>query len=97
MRFDWDLEKAAANLAKHGVSFEEAVTAFDDPFGLVAEDVVHSTAKEARQWLIGAADGGVLVIVFTVRQDGDVYRLISARRASRKERGRYEASKGVPL
>jgi uncharacterized DUF497 family protein len=97
MRFDWDPKKAAANQAKHGVGFEEAITAFDDPFALVAPDETHSTADEERRWLIGEADGGVLVVVFTVRPPGDVYRLISARRASRKERTRYEASKGIPL
>ncbi len=53
MRFEWDPEKAAANLAKHGVSFDEAITAFDDPFALIADDVVHSTVVEARRWCIG--------------------------------------------
>jgi uncharacterized DUF497 family protein len=47
--------------------------------------------------LIGEADTGVLVVVFTVREEGNIYRLISARRANRKERERYEQSKAVPL
>jgi hypothetical protein len=78
MRFDWDTRKAAANLAKHGISFEEALTPFDDPFALVAPDLIHSVGEE-RRWLIGTGDRGVLVVVFTVRQPGDVYRLISDR------------------
>ena len=54
--------------------------------------------KELRKsgWLIGAADHGILVVVFTIRQPGNVYRLISARRASRKERKVYEEAKRVP-
>ena len=86
-----------SNLAKHRVSFEEAITAFDDPFALVAPDTSHSTATEERRWLIGESDIGVLVVVFTVRLPGDVHRLISARRANRKERTRYEDAKAVPV
>jgi uncharacterized DUF497 family protein len=97
MRFEWHAQKATANRVKHGVTFEEAITAFDDPFGLVAPDPVHSAATEERRWLIGEGDGGVLVVVFTVRQPGNVHRIISARRANRKERTRYEESKGIPV
>jgi hypothetical protein len=97
MRFDWDRKKAASNWKKHGVSFDGAITAFDDPYALVALDETHSTVEEERRWLIGEADVGVLVVVFTVRQPGDIHRLISARLASRRERVRYEASKGISL
>jgi uncharacterized DUF497 family protein len=97
MRFDWDGRKATSNLLKHHVSFEDAITAFDDPFALIAPDPKHSTASEERRWLIGESDVGVVVVVFTVRQPEDVYRLISARRASRKERARYEEAKGIPV
>jgi hypothetical protein len=97
MRFDWDERKAAANRIKHRVSFEEAITAFDDPFALIAPDPKHSTPAEERRWLIGEADVGVLVVVFAVKERGAVYRLISARRASRKERRGYEEGKGVPV
>ncbi len=96
MRFDWDTRKAAANRAKHGVGLEEALTAFDDPFALVAPDLIHSVGEE-RRWLIGTGDRGVLVVVFTIRQPGEVYRLISARPASRRERRRYEEARRVPL
>jgi uncharacterized DUF497 family protein len=89
-RFEWDARKARANLAKHGVSFELAITAFDDPFGLVATDDSHSTSEEEREWLVGKSDEGVLVVVFTRRNQGRICRLISARRANRRERRRYE-------
>ena len=97
MRFEWDERKAAINRSKHGTSFEEAITAFDDPCALVAPDVAHSTSREERRWLIGEADSELLVVVFTIRQPGNVHRLISARRANRRERERYEQSKTVPV
>ena len=97
MKFDWDPQKALSNEAKHRVAFEEAITAFDDPFGLVAPDPAHSTPRERRRWLIGQADNAVLVVVFTIRQPENVYRLISARRANRKERTRYEEAKGLSV
>jgi hypothetical protein len=85
------------NRIKHGVAFEEAITAFDDPYALVAPDPRHSTATEERTWLIGESDSGVLVVVFTVREAGGVTRLISARHASRRERKRYEDSKDISV
>lgn len=94
MKFEWDPAKDSANLGKHGVPFKTAITAFDDPWALVAPDPKHSTAMEPREWLIGEADGGkVLVVVFTKRLRGFVYRIISARPASRRERRRYEELK----
>ena len=93
MRFDWNPAKDEANFKKHGVSFKTAITAFDDPWALVAADPKHSTT-ESREWLIGEADGGkVLVVVFTKRLQGQVCRIISARPASRRERSRYEELK----
>ncbi|MBI4212629.1 MAG: BrnT family toxin [Deltaproteobacteria bacterium] len=93
MKFVWDDRKAEANKSKHGISFEEAITAFDDPCALRAPDEKHSTPTETREWLIGEADTGhVLVVVFTERLKKDVYRIISARRASRRERRLYENS-----
>jgi len=97
MRFDWNAAKATTNRRKHGVSFEEAITAFDDPSALLAPDPTHSTPHEQRTWLIGEGDPGVLVVVFTIREEGEVVRLISARRANSRERKRYEESKGLPV
>lgn len=97
MRFDWDAKKAASNKTKHGVAFADAITAFDDPYALIERDEAHSTASESRELLIGEAETGVLVVIFTVREAGSVYRIISARRANRKERRLYEEAKRVPL
>ena len=58
MMFDWDTKKAASNKAKHGVSFQEAITAFDDPYALIERDEEHTTATEIRESLIGEADPG---------------------------------------
>jgi uncharacterized protein len=95
MQFDWDAGKARRNLQKHGIAFERAITAFDDPFALIASDDKHSNTEEVREWLIGESDDGVLVVVFTRRDAGQVYRIISARRASRRERKRYEEFKRI--
>ena len=97
VRFDWDPRKARSNLAKHGVSFELAITAFDDPSGLIAVDDKHSTPDETREWLIGESDSGLLVVVFTKRDEGRTWRLISARRANRREQQRYEETKGLSV
>lgn len=70
VQFEWDGRKARSNVAKHGVSFELAITAFDDPFALVAPDDPHSTPGEPREWLIGESDRGVVVVVFTRRMNG---------------------------
>lgn len=95
MSFDWDHGKSLLNRKKHHVSFELAITAFDDPFALIAPDSRHSIG-EVREWLIGESDDGVLVVVYTVREQG-VVRLISARRATRKERNDYEYYKAISI
>jgi uncharacterized protein len=97
MKFEWDEEKAHRNVLKHGISFDQAITAFDDPFALIAPDEKHSIAGEIREWLIGESDDGVLVVVFTRRWSGQAYRLISARSANRRERKRYEEIKRISL
>jgi len=92
--FEWDTRKAAVNRAEHGVSFEEAGTVFGDPNALDGPDLRHSE-KESRFLRLGrAATGRVLVVAYTVRRrgDGESVRIISARRASRKERAAYAAT-----
>jgi hypothetical protein len=89
--FEWDPKKAAANLVKHGVSFDEATTIFADPGALDGPDVGHS-AEEARFLRVGRSIlGRVLVAAYTQRKGnhGEAIRIISARRASRKERTTY--------
>lgn len=93
MDFSWDVKKDKANAAKHGIPFKTAITAFDDPFQLRAHDTKHSSPVEKREWLIGKSDAGVLVIVFTIRQPGNIFRVISARKANRRERRQYEQNK----
>ena len=91
--FDWDPTKAASNLAKHGVSFDEAMTVFLDPLALSRLDDAHGSAEE--RWVtIGLArDTNLLVVVHThVEIDDDrVYiRIISARKPSSREKRQYE-------
>jgi uncharacterized protein len=89
MRFEWDNDKAETNALKHGVTFEEAVTVFADPYLLFTEDSRHSQTEE-REWAIGAVENGsVVVVVFTMR--GEQIRIISARKATKKECQRYES------
>ena len=89
MKFEWDLDKAAANLRKHGVSFDAAARAFEDKLSATFPDPDHSRG-EARLITYGLGiDGKLLVISHTER--GDTIRIISARVATTKERKRYEA------
>ena len=90
---EWDPRKAKANQLKHGVSFEEAATAFVDPDGLDDEDLEHSTSEPRRLRLAKSMTGRVLLIAYTERRRDheEITRIISARRASQKERKRYEA------
>jgi uncharacterized DUF497 family protein len=88
MEFEWDKEKAAANLAKHGVSFDEARTVFDDPLYVDFYDPDHSL-DEHRYIIIGESrQRRPLIVSYTER--GDVIRLISAREVTRSERETYE-------
>jgi uncharacterized DUF497 family protein len=91
--FEWDPRKAEANAAKHGVSFDDAVTVFLDPEALDGPDLQHSSAEARCRRLGRSADGRVLVVAYTIRRSGDAetIRLISARRASRRERAAYTA------
>jgi uncharacterized DUF497 family protein len=91
--FDWDPRKAQSNWRKHGVSFEEAATAFLDPDGLDGEDLDHSESEPRWLRLAKSGSGRVLLIAYAIRSDEneETTRIISARRASRKERKRYEA------
>jgi len=78
--FEWDAEKAASNEEKHGLSFEEASTAFGDPLSITVDDPDHSQ-DEARLLLLGTTHKGRLVVVVHTDRD-DALRLISARLAT---------------
>ena len=88
LTFEWDENKAKRNLKKHGVSFEEAATVFGDPLSRTIADPLHSK-DEDRFVILGESLGRRLVVaVFT--ESGENIRIISARRASRRERTDYE-------
>ena len=88
MQFEWDPRKAAENLLKHGVSFHEAATVFDDPLAITYPDPDHS--EDESRWLTfgASAEGRLLVVAHT--EGGDTIRIISARRAARNERKIHE-------
>ena len=88
MNFTWDPEKARRNAAKHGVTFDEASTAFADPLSLTIDDPDHSYGEE-RLLLLGETYSGRLVVVAHLADDETV-RIISARLAERYERRTYE-------
>jgi len=86
--FEWDPRKAESNARKHGVTFEEASTVFADPLGLVMPDPDHSLSEE-RYLVLGMSNRQrLLVVAFAERPPRT--RLISARRATRRERRCYE-------
>ena len=86
--FEWDPEKEAVNLAKHGVSFAEAVTAFSDPLSMNMPDPDHSEGEQ-RFIVLGMSDRyRLLVVSYTDRPPRT--RIISARLATRHERKQYE-------
>ena len=88
MQYGWDPTKAAANLATHGVSFAEAVTVLEDDFALTREDP--DSEGEQRFVTLGMSGfANLLVVVYTYREP-DVIRIISAWRANRGQRVRYE-------
>lgn len=89
MWFTWDDNKAEANALKHGITFEEAVTVFADPYLQFTEDTKHSQGEE-REWAIGETENGsIVIVVFTMR--GEQIRIISARKATKQECQRYES------
>ncbi len=94
MRFEWDRKKADRNLKKHGVSFDEAVTVFYDPLAATVDDPDHSVEEE-RLITIGFSARGRLVVVSHTEREG-VVRIISARRATARERKRHEAEARRP-
>ena len=93
MTFEWDTRKAKANVAKHGVPFEEASEAVEDPLAIEIYDVEHSTATEDRYRLIGMSGKGRLILVIFARRDETV-RIISARKATNGEAQAYTEVRG---
>jgi uncharacterized DUF497 family protein len=94
LRFEWDEKKNASNQRKHGVSFEEAESTFADERGRLIADPDHSD-EEDRFVLLGASARLRVLIVCHSYRDGDMIRIISARKANRSEQTRYEGYKNA--
>lgn len=95
VQFEWDPGKAARNFEKHGISFETAMRAFADPFAFSERE--RTVSGEERWQTLGRVEGDVLLLMaHTVREEHEngsvveIIRIISARKADRKERRRYE-------
>lgn len=88
LTFEWDPYKASSNLQKHGISFAEATTVFDDPLSASVPDPLHSIDEE-RYLVIGMSKRGQLLIVAFVERDERI-RIISARRLTIQEQRQYE-------
>ena len=91
MTFEWDPQKAASNVLKHKIWFEEAVTVFSDPLARIHDDPLHSQ-QEPREIIVGKSGLGRLLLVVFVERENRV-RLISARRATQTERKDFEEAK----
>lgn len=86
--FEWDPTKASRNWRKHRVAFDEAISAFDDALATILPDLDHSV-DERREILVGRSGAGrLLLVAFTVR--GSRIRIISARKATRREQRAHE-------
>jgi uncharacterized protein len=88
MEFEWDDAKAESNVRKHGVSFAEAMTIFDDPLSLTGYDPEHSLTEDRFLTMGTSIEGRLLVVAHA--DAGDTTRIISARLATRRERKDYE-------
>jgi hypothetical protein len=94
MHFEWDPAKEAANQRKHGVTFREALTVFDHTAARVFDDPEHSR-EEQREIIVGHSNrGSLLVVCFTERYEK--IRIITARKATKRERKDYEQSQSKP-
>jgi len=88
VKFEWDLKKAAFNLSKHGVAFEEALTVFGNPLAKIFDDEDHSI-EEQREIIIGhSVNNRLLLVCFTAQQES--IRIFSARKATKQEQKDYE-------
>ena len=92
MRFEWDPPKADANLQTHGISFAEAVTVLQDAFALTREDP--DAVEEQRFVTLGLSDEANLLVVVYAYRELDIIRVLSAWRANKPQRERYEKGRG---
>ena len=92
LRFEWNEEKAVSNIKKHGVSFNEAQTVFYDRLAYIFDDEVHSE-NEPREIIIGHSSNNRLLLVCFTERAPVLIRIVSARRATKRERKDYEESR----
>ncbi len=88
-QFEWDNHKADINIKKHGISFEEAKTVFNDPLGYIFDDEWHSI-DEWREIIIGNSENNRLLLVYFTEKAKGAIRIFSSRLATKKERRDYE-------
>ena len=89
LQFEWDGDKAASNVRKHSVTFDEASTVFADPLAVIFDDEEHSL-DEIREIIIGHSILARLLLVSFTERGKDIVRIISARKAMKRERRDYE-------
>ena len=90
INFNWDVKKADSNLKKHRISFSEAKSVFYDEFAIQFFDDTHSELEDRFIMLGKSNESRVLVVCHCERGEGDTIRIISARKATSKERNHYE-------
>jgi len=88
MNFEWDENKRQSNLSKHGVDFADAVGVFYDDMSLTQNDLDHH--QESRLLTLGIDFQGRVLLVVNIQKIGDIIRIISARKANKRERKQYE-------
>lgn len=93
IEFEWDASKASANLRKHQVSFEDAKSVFYDEFAVQFFDEDHSSEEERFLMLGMSSDAKLLIVCHCEREQGAVIRIISARKASKRESAFYQGGK----
>jgi hypothetical protein len=89
IQFEWDQPKATANIKKHGISFEEAQSVFYDEFAVQFYDDEHSATEDRFLMLGMSAEARLLLVCHCERESGDLIRIISARRATKRESAFY--------
>ena len=91
IKFEWDEAKAKSNIKKHGINFEEAKSVFFDEYAIQFYDDESSQLEEGRFLMLGTSNqANVLLVCHCERQEGEIIRIISARKATKSERKYYE-------
>ena len=89
IRFEWDATKENTNKKKHGISFREASTVFEDETAIIFDDPEHSSDEERSIILGFSNNANLLIVCHCLRKNGSVIRIISARKATKKESELY--------